>query len=234
MVFLRHATITIEGETFPASHATIRFHPVCYPCKLRPLSGTHRRPYALATESMSNKPLSLTTCRARVADLPCCKITLLQIADIDVCPNRTPAPHAVWWWNPWFGPPSKLRTLPRKSIALVDRDFTYVNLHEQRFHHWLVIAFIGANTTLGGEDDAVNISIGKSIVETWRAPENIHSVVMPAKETVGTEAGDLFLRMTLHVIWKSDLQPPPGLAIHLNGSDLFCNESGLRVKKGRI
>jgi len=64
---------------------------------------------------------------------------------------------------------------------LEKRDLAHVDSNEQRLFHKLVIAFIRVHSTLGRDNDSVDVTVVRRVVETGGAGKNIHCVVVPAQ-----------------------------------------------------
>jgi hypothetical protein len=95
----------------------------------------------------------------------------------------------------------------------------------------LVVAFIGVDAALGGDEDAVHVAIVGGVIEAGGTAEDVDGVVVAAEQAVGAEAGDLLFGMAFDGAGKSNFEAAPGFAFDLNGRDFLGGETVLRVKE---
>jgi hypothetical protein len=72
---------------------------------------------------------------------------------------------------------------------------------------------LGTAKVLGGRE--ISIRSGPDEVPEAFAVEDVHRVVVPAKQSVGAKAGYLFLCVALDAVWESHLEPTLGFTFDL-------------------
>jgi len=122
----------------------------------------------------------------------------------------------------------------RWARTLGESYFGYVDGDQERLRYSLVVALVGVDATLGGEEDAVYVAIVGGVIEAGGAAEDVDGVVVTAEQAVGTEAGDLFAGVALDAIGEGDLEAAPGFACDLDGGNFFGGESLLGVEERSV
>src|SRR5580704_10178644 len=120
------------------------------------------------------------------------------------------------------------------EFGLNKGDLAHVDCDQQRLFHKLVIAFVGIHPTLGRHYDALHITVVRGVVEPGGTAKNVDRVVMTAQQSIGSEAGDLFPCVALHVIWEGHLQASPGFSLDLNRRDFLRGESFMGVEERSV